>query len=74
MSDAIPSLSHLESHCLFCDPEGHGQEAQILLRSDSFYLFAGLGPILEHVHHIVGENPVKIKSDQPNPPYPFLYF
>ena len=33
--------------CLFCDPAAHGQTDQVLLRSDNFYIFAGLGAILE---------------------------
>lgn len=44
MSD-VPTFEHLEQHCLFCDPGIHGQASQILLRSDNFYLFAGLGAI-----------------------------
>ena len=43
----VPTLEHIEDHCLLCDPGRHGQESQILLRSDHFYLFAGLGPIIE---------------------------
>lgn len=41
-----PTFEHLREHCLFCDPARHGQEEQILLRSDSFFLFAGLGAII----------------------------
>jgi thiamine-monophosphate kinase len=33
--------------CLFCEPEAHGQAEQVLLRSDNFFLFAGLGPLIE---------------------------
>ena len=36
----------LSTKCLFCDPAYHSQEHQILLRSDNFYLFAGLGAIV----------------------------
>lgn len=41
------SINKLQKHCLFCDPGIHGQAHQVLLRSDNFYLFAGLGPIVE---------------------------
>jgi 2-polyprenyl-3-methyl-5-hydroxy-6-metoxy-1,4-benzoquinol methylase len=37
----------LRTSCLFCDPSDHGQADQILLRSDNFYVFAGLGAIIE---------------------------
>jgi SAM-dependent methyltransferase/diadenosine tetraphosphate (Ap4A) HIT family hydrolase len=33
--------------CLFCDPASHNQSDQILLKSDNFYVFAGLGAIIE---------------------------
>lgn len=39
--------ANLGSTCLFCSPEAHGQGDQILLRSDRFFLFAGLGAIVE---------------------------
>lgn len=42
-----PSLRTLKLSCLFCNPLAHGQEGQVLLRSDNFYLFAGIGPIVE---------------------------
>lgn len=42
-----PTFDRLEHYCLFCAPEKHGQANQILLRSDNFYLFAGLGAIVE---------------------------
>ncbi len=42
-----PDLNNLRTLCLFCDPSGHGQANQILLRSDNFYVFAGLGAIIE---------------------------
>jgi 2-polyprenyl-3-methyl-5-hydroxy-6-metoxy-1,4-benzoquinol methylase len=41
------NISRLQDRCLFCDPAVHGQESQILLRSDNFYLFAGTGPMIE---------------------------
>jgi 2-polyprenyl-3-methyl-5-hydroxy-6-metoxy-1,4-benzoquinol methylase len=37
----------LEESCLFCDPGKHGQSHWVILRSDNFYLFAGLGAIIE---------------------------
>lgn len=40
-------LNKLRQVCVFCDPASHGQANQILLRSDNFYVFAGLGAILE---------------------------
>ena len=42
-----PSTNKLRASCLFCDPSGHGQADQVLLRSDNFYIFAGLGAIIE---------------------------
>jgi thiamine-monophosphate kinase len=45
MTDKI-TFEHLATHCLFCDPAVHGQDHQIILRSDNFYLFAGLGAII----------------------------
>lgn len=45
-SDRICSRA-LDAHCLFCDPELHGQGQQVLLYSNNFYLFAGLGPIVD---------------------------
>ena len=42
-----PMFAKLGHHCLFCDPGKHEQAHQILLRSDNFYLFAGLGAIVE---------------------------
>jgi thiamine-monophosphate kinase len=41
------NLLRLKEQCLFCDPSAHGQAEQVLLRSDNFYLFAGLGPIVD---------------------------
>ena len=38
---------NLRKFCLFCDPVAQRQGDQVLLRSDHFYLFAGLGPIVE---------------------------
>ena len=40
-------LQLLTESCLFCDPSVHKQQNQILLSSDNFYIFAGLGPITE---------------------------
>ena len=40
-------IIQLQSTCLFCEPEAHNQASQVLLRSDNFFLFAGLGPIIE---------------------------
>jgi diadenosine tetraphosphate (Ap4A) HIT family hydrolase len=40
-------LEKLNESCLFCNPALYGQEKQVLLRSDHFYIFAGLGPIIE---------------------------
>lgn len=37
----------LEQNCLFCEPDKLKQADQILLKSDNFYLFAGLGPITD---------------------------
>lgn len=37
----------LSKYCLFCEPWRFGQAKQVLLRSDNFYLFAGLGPIVK---------------------------
>ncbi len=42
-----PDINKLRTSCLFCDPSVHGQADQILLTSDNFYIFAGLGAILE---------------------------
>ena len=42
-----PTFEHLADRCLFCDPGAHGQGDQVILRSDHFYLFAGLGAIRE---------------------------
>jgi thiamine-monophosphate kinase len=42
-----PLKSKLTEHCLFCEPSVYDQEQQILLRSNNFYLFAGLGAIVE---------------------------
>ena len=39
--------NRLHTSCLFCDPSIHGQAAQVLLKSDNFYMFAGLGAIIE---------------------------
>jgi thiamine-monophosphate kinase len=41
------TLKMLEKSCLFCNPEAHGQGKQILLKSDNFYLFAGLGAVTD---------------------------
>jgi diadenosine tetraphosphate (Ap4A) HIT family hydrolase len=35
----------LADSCLFCDPNAHGQGDQVIMISDHFYLFAGLGAI-----------------------------
>ena len=43
----MPSFERLSHECLFCDPARHNQAEQILLRSDNFYLFAGLGAIVD---------------------------
>lgn len=37
----------LQEKCLFCEPEAHDQANQVLLRSDNFFLFAGIGPMIE---------------------------
>lgn len=42
-----PDLTNLHALCLFCNPSSHGQTNQVLLRSDNFYVFAGLGAIIE---------------------------
>lgn len=42
-----PDTNKLLTSCLFCDPSRHGQVDQILLKSDNFYIFAGLGAIIE---------------------------
>lgn len=39
--------NRLRTSCLFCDPFSHGQAEQVLLKSDNFYVFAGLGAIIE---------------------------
>ena len=43
----ISNMSKYRSICLFCDPYNHGQTEQIVLKSDNFYIFAGLGAIIE---------------------------
>jgi SAM-dependent methyltransferase/diadenosine tetraphosphate (Ap4A) HIT family hydrolase len=40
-------IAKLKKLCIFCHPRDHMQEGQILLRTDNFYLFAGIGPIVE---------------------------
>jgi hypothetical protein len=40
-------LSDLQKGCLFCEPSNYKQENQVLLKSNNFYIFAGLGPIIE---------------------------
>ena len=37
----------LQEVCLFCDPEYHDQLNQVLLKTDNFFLFAGLGPLTQ---------------------------
>jgi thiamine-monophosphate kinase len=44
---APPNFDGLTTQCLFCDPSKHEQGHQVVLRSDSFYVFAGLGAIHE---------------------------
>lgn len=41
-----PRFDLLAEWCLFCHPEKHGQQHQVMLRSTNFYLFAGLGAII----------------------------
>ena len=41
-----PHFDLLAEWCLFCHPEKHGQQHQVMLRSTNFYLFAGLGAII----------------------------
>jgi hypothetical protein len=38
-------FDHPQESCLLCAPERHGQNHQVILRSDTLYLFAGLGAI-----------------------------
>lgn len=40
-------FTQIRSHCLFCDPKAQAQENQVVLRTDNFYLFAGIGAIVE---------------------------
>jgi thiamine-monophosphate kinase len=47
MTHDTPRTDALMEHCLFCCPSMHGQGSQVLLRSENFYLFAGLGAIAE---------------------------
>ncbi|MBM4200338.1 MAG: thiamine-phosphate kinase [Gammaproteobacteria bacterium] len=42
-----PTFEHLARTCLFCDPHAHGQGDQVILVSDHFYLFAGVGAVIE---------------------------
>jgi thiamine-monophosphate kinase len=37
----------LTTSCLFCEPGKHGQAGQVVLRSDSLFVFAGLGAIVD---------------------------
>jgi thiamine-monophosphate kinase len=46
-TDRSHLFEHLQEFCLFCAPGRHRQDDQIILRSDSLYLFAGLGAIQE---------------------------
>lgn len=39
--------ANLKKSCIFCHPDRHMQQEQVLLRTDNFYLFAGVGPIVE---------------------------
>src|SRR5260370_23922646 len=41
------NAQRLQETCLFCEPEAHDQADQMLLRSDNFFLFAGIGPLVE---------------------------
>lgn len=41
------NFEQLTQTCLFCDPRAHGQGSQVILVSDHFYLFAGIGAIRE---------------------------
>jgi thiamine-monophosphate kinase len=43
----MASVEALTAHCLFCDPGRHDQGHQVVLRSDHWYVFAGLGAIAE---------------------------
>lgn len=47
MTQTKPTFEHLAETCLFCDPDAHGQGSQVVLKSDHFYIFAGLGAIRE---------------------------
>lgn len=47
MTHESPTFEHLADTCLFCDPDAHGQGGQVILVSDHFYLFAGIGAIRE---------------------------
>ncbi len=40
-------LLELKKSCIFCRPREHMQQEQVLLRTEKFYLFAGIGPIVE---------------------------
>lgn len=59
---------NLTTHCLFCDPKALDQEDQILLRSNNFYLFAGLGPIVPGYIIIAPYSCEKFKSFADIPP------
>lgn len=41
------NLENIKSSCLFCRPDLNMQQGQILLGTDNFFLFAGIGPIVE---------------------------
>jgi len=47
LNPPVVSAEKLRERCIFCAPWLYDQGNQILLRSDHFYLFAGLGPIVE---------------------------
>lgn len=53
-----------EETCLFCEPEAYDQAEQVLLRSDNFYLFAALGPMVEGYIIIVPH-----RCDNPGSPF-----
>lgn len=42
-----PTFDNLEEHCLFCNPEIHGQAKQVILKTPHFYLFSPLGAIID---------------------------
>lgn len=42
-----PTFDNLTDHCLFCNPDVHGQGKQVILKTPHFYLFAPLGAIVD---------------------------